>query len=302
MKPVSSSFYLRHILLAASVFLCYLALSHMSQDCFRFYFGCFFIREFAHSVLFPAGTFLAALFLLIFIVLLNGSNKQVLRVHARWVVALVANAKMFWNHSKVDHPRNPVCLRHDLKFSAASGNLQNTISKRQLCGLPIPAIAIICFSRKPPKSFQLFWGKLIDKSGIVSKNLFGGCAHFASSFFQRASAAFRACFAVLAFAFPVPALPPLRPRATACLFFIKFYRQSGHIGGSVGSYLNQALNTSLNRTFGFVFDSCIKSHCSLNSASKLLRRINSLAYSISAPILFLKTIPKFSATACACQL
>ena len=43
---------------------------------------------------------------------------------------------------------------------------------------------------------------------------------FTALFLHRIKAALRACLVVLAFAFPVPAFPPLRPSATACLFFI----------------------------------------------------------------------------------
>ena len=138
----------------------------------------------------------------IHVVIKRSSKEKVIWIYAGPVIAMMANKKAVWNLSEVRHPCKP------MRINRNGGKIEHSISTN-FVAKPFPA------SSCP-----------VDKNALIKpKNIFYRWRanrfyfHFEASIFQRASAAFRACSDVLAFAFPVPALPPLRPRATACLFF-----------------------------------------------------------------------------------
>lgn len=134
------------------------------------------------------------------------ADKKMSRVNAFAEIAVVQNEKTSGDISagRYDYGRSG-----SRKVSVA--NPKSPIPVRVQAGRPYPAWAKFWSMRRhwsvlvnlAPKSRDVFWSKV----------------HAGRVMFRRAKDAFRACSGVLALAFPTPALPPLLPSATACLFF-----------------------------------------------------------------------------------
>lgn len=176
-----------------------------------------FLRVFVRPALFRAWASAPAFLCGIFVVFAESANKKMMWIYAKPIIAVVQYAHSLWNFTLKHNPRKPV------RFNIFP------IYKNPAISVLINAkwtLKAICFNFTiRPLHFFVGFNSSKEVFGFVG-NLFAlrknlrKIIHFIFLFCQRAKAAFRACSEVLAFDFPVPALPPFRPSSTACLFFM----------------------------------------------------------------------------------
>jgi hypothetical protein len=177
-------------------------------DCFNL---C--LRQSRLRMVFSNSTILAMLGTHVIGVILARSKKQMSRIATRRIVTVMANAKTIWNFFLIgDYPRDT--MRFNVRLSTVSLPTKVAIPRPQLSSNPRPAS--IGTAGSVNLAQESFNGGFCESV----KRFTSHCNKWVFCFVQRARAALRACFEVRAFTFPRPALPPKRPRATACLFFM----------------------------------------------------------------------------------
>ncbi len=116
------------------------------------------VREFCRPVLFPSTTPRSPLFNFVVGIVRSGSKEKMFRIAARWVVALVKDAKTFWNLSVGKFIGNPAGNLH------LSSNRETPVSVWRPATRPLPAFIGSFLINFSPEPFRQTLSSLIPSS------------------------------------------------------------------------------------------------------------------------------------------